>query len=122
MPPLCTVCSAHFSQGIVSISTLKNSLLKLGRDSLSGVKDDEPLGPLLIHDPVAALPAPDGVPRPDLVLVVALAADVDHRRARVHRHGATAGVARGSRSRTSRSRCRSSVHDKFAVHTCLNIK
>ena len=46
---------------------------------LSSIKDNETSGPLLVHDPVAALPAPDGVPRSDLVLGVALTADVDHR-------------------------------------------
>ena len=45
----------------------------------SGVEDDETLGPLLVHDPVSAFPASDGVSGPDLVLGVALAADVDHR-------------------------------------------
>ena len=46
---------------------------------LSSIKHNEPLGPLLVHDPVAALSAPDGVPWSDLVLAVALSADVDHR-------------------------------------------
>ena len=45
----------------------------------SGVEDDETLGPLLVHDPVSAFPASDRVSGPDLVLGVALAADVDHR-------------------------------------------
>ena len=45
---------------------------------LSSIKDNETSGPLLVHDPVAALPAPDGVPRSDLVFSVALTADVDH--------------------------------------------
>ena len=44
----------------------------------SGIEDDEPLGPLLVHDPVSALSASDGVSRTDLVLRVALAANVDH--------------------------------------------
>ena len=35
---------------------------------LSGVEDDETLGPLLVEDPVAALPAPDRVLGSDLVL------------------------------------------------------
>ena len=35
---------------------------------LSSVKHNEPLGPLLVHDSVATLPAPDGVSRPNLVL------------------------------------------------------
>ena len=38
----------------------------LGR--LSGIEDDETLGALLVHDPVAALPAPDRVLGPNLVL------------------------------------------------------
>ena len=32
-----------------------------------------------VHDPVAALPAPDRVPGSDLVLAVTLSANVDHR-------------------------------------------
>ena len=52
----------------------------VGRCSLSpSVEDDETLGSLLIHDPVAAFSASDRVPGSDLVLGVALAADVDHR-------------------------------------------
>jgi len=47
--------------------------------ALSGIEDDETLCPLLVHDPVSAFPAPDGVTLPDFVLRVALAADVDHR-------------------------------------------
>ena len=44
----------------------------------SCVENDEPLGSLLVHDPVAALPAADGVLGPDLVFCVAFAAGVDH--------------------------------------------
>ncbi len=36
------------------------------------VIEDTPFGSLLVHDPVAALPAPDGVTRSDLVLMVTL--------------------------------------------------
>ena len=52
---------------------------EMGDRQLSGIEHDQTLGPLLVHDSVAALPAPDGVPRSDLVLGVALTADVDHR-------------------------------------------
>ena len=45
----------------------------------SGVEDDQTFGPFLVHDPVPAFPASDRVSGPDLVLGVALAADVDHR-------------------------------------------
>ena len=45
----------------------------------SGVEDDQTFGSFLVHDPVSAFPASDRVSGPDLVLGVALAADVDHR-------------------------------------------
>ena len=48
-------------------------------DRLSCIKHNQSLGSLLVHDPVAALSAPDSVPGSDLVLAVTLAADVDHR-------------------------------------------
>ena len=48
-------------------------------DSLSCIEHDQSLGSLLVHDPVAALSAPDSVPGSDLVLAVTLATDVDHR-------------------------------------------
>lgn len=93
-------------------------IIKLTGESLSGVEDDEPLGPLLVHDPVAALPAPNGVPRPDLVLVVALAADVDHRRTRVYRHGAD-DAPRCSRSGTPRGRSAVHCSRRSALHIKL---
>lgn len=41
------------------------------------VQHHQAAGPLLVEDPVAALAAPDRVPGADLVLLVAVAADVD---------------------------------------------
>ena len=52
---------------------------ELPRYRLSSIKHNETFSPLLVHNSVAALPAPDGVPGSDLVLAVALATDVDHR-------------------------------------------
>lgn len=44
----------------------------------SCVKDNETFSPLLVHNSVATLPAPDGVPWSDLILTVALSTNVDH--------------------------------------------
>ena len=51
---------------------LRYSLLKKTRKKskhfLSCIKNNQTLGSLLVHDPVAALPAPNGIPRSDLIL------------------------------------------------------
>ena len=41
---------------------------EIGDRQLSGIEHDQTLGPLLVHDSVAALPAPDRVTGPDLIL------------------------------------------------------
>ena len=41
---------------------------EIGDRQLSSVEHDQTLGPLLVHDSVAALPAPDRVTGPDLIL------------------------------------------------------
>ena len=78
---------------------------KLCISKLSSIEDNETSGPLLVHDPVAALPAPDGIPGSDLILAVALPADVDH----------------GSLRLSSLLVSMSSLHGKLSVSEILNI-
>ena len=60
-------------------SFISGTKLKPGWSWSTGVEDDETLGPLLVHDPVSAFSASDGVAGSNLVLWMAFTADIDHR-------------------------------------------
>ena len=49
---------------------------------LSCIEDNESFRSLLVHDPVSTFPASNGVSRPNLVLAMTFAANVNHRRSR----------------------------------------